>query len=131
MKNYELLELEEGKEYRFIVLSTNYISPTECLNDIEQKLAKIGCNGKILFDFLLANGNSSNRFCTIHFDGEKFDLDSLAIVNPKDYIKQMSLDFYREHVDLIKNSILDELAVEELFGYDFARSMSTHRRYFV
>lgn len=104
---YELLALE-GSPYSLMILSVSYISPTEHLDCLEKDLAAQDFRGKVIFDFLLANGNNFNRFAEAYFNGSKFDLMSFSVVNPKAQIRQSSLDFYRKHLELLDQSVLSK-----------------------
>jgi hypothetical protein len=104
---YELLTLENSP-YSLMILSISYISPTKHLDYLEKDLAAQGFRGKVIFDFLLANGNNFNRFAEAYFNGSKFDLMSFSVVKPKTQIRQSSLNFYRKHPELLDQSVLSK-----------------------
>ncbi|MEK5428290.1 type II toxin-antitoxin system RnlB family antitoxin [Cytobacillus sp. FSL R7-0680] len=104
MKNYEIHKL--NNEYPYIVFSTSYINPLEEIEDIEKELNS-QFQGKVLFDLLLSNGLTSNRFLEAEFDGRKFQYSSIKpVMNLDDLIKNESIHFYRENHDLLQNSVL-------------------------
>ncbi|WP_208402057.1 type II toxin-antitoxin system RnlB family antitoxin [Halalkalibacterium halodurans] len=104
MKNYEIYKL--NNEYPYIVFSTSYINPLEDIEKIEEEMES-EFRGKVLFDLLLSNGLTSNRFLEAEFDGGKFQYTSIKPVgNLDNLIKKESITFYRENIDLLQNSVL-------------------------
>ena len=105
-KTYYIEKINTGS-YPCIIFSTSYVSPMDQLEIVENDLKKIGVVGNILFDLLLSHGNTPDRFYEVLFNGEKIDIDSLRRVESiSDNIKQISSDFYHNHVHFLKNSIL-------------------------
>lgn len=72
MKDYEIVKIEE----KYIVIATSYVNPIDELDHIAKELEVRKCYGDIIFDLLLCNGLNSNRFLSINFDGNKFNLFS-------------------------------------------------------
>lgn len=106
MRNYEIQRFDNMSEYPYVILSTSYVSPLDDIMDIEHELQPY-YKGKILFDLLLTNGVSSNRFIEAEFDGRKFNYSSFKPLNQVDTeIKKGSSEFYRKHTELLENSIL-------------------------
>lgn len=106
MKNYEIQRFDNIGEYPFVIFSTSYVSPIETIMDIEQDLEAL-FKGKVLFDLLLSNGVSSNRYLEANFDGKQFDYSSFRSINEIDTeIKKESCEFYRKNKGLLENSIL-------------------------
>ncbi|MED4990887.1 type II toxin-antitoxin system RnlB family antitoxin [Parageobacillus toebii] len=106
MKNYIIDEQKGCKKYPFIIFSISYISPLEEIDLIEKEL-KCRYKGKILFDLLLSNGISTNRYLEAEFNGENFILSSFKPLIQVDYtIKERAAIFYREHAEYLKNSVL-------------------------
>jgi hypothetical protein len=94
-----------------IIWSVCYISPTEHLDAIAQTLSELEFHGTVIFDLLLANGNTPNRFVGAFFDGTTFRLDSFTqIESGLGEIRQFSLDFYHQHPELLENSVLTKAA---------------------
>ncbi|MFJ5717291.1 type II toxin-antitoxin system RnlB family antitoxin [Neobacillus sp. NPDC093127] len=105
MKNYEIQKLNYD-DYPFVIYSTSYVNPIEDIDHIEEEL-KLLFKGKVIFDLLLSNGASSNRFVEAEFDGDKFNYNSFkALPEIDNCIAKLSSDFYRRHSDLLENSIL-------------------------
>lgn len=104
MKNYEIHKLND--EYPYIVFSTSYINPLEEIEEIEKEL-ECEFQGKVLFDLLLSNGLTSNRFLEAEFDGVKFRYTTIkSVSNLDNLIKKESIHFYLENIDLLQNSVL-------------------------
>jgi Antitoxin to bacterial toxin RNase LS or RnlA len=53
------------------VIATGAARPSAYLREVEATLAELGHEGTVLFDLLLANGSSSQRYFTAAFDGAK------------------------------------------------------------
>lgn len=104
MKNYEIHK--SNNEYPYIVFSTSYINPLEEIEEIEKEM-EFQFQGKVLFDLLLSNGLTSNRFLEAEFWDGKFQYTSIKPVNNLDnLIKKESIHFYRENIELLQNSVL-------------------------
>ena len=72
-------------------------------------LKEINFTGEIIFDLLLANGNSSNRFIRTKIKNSEIDRTSMKVLKDIDNsIVIKSRDFYRKNKDLLDNSILSD-----------------------
>jgi hypothetical protein len=107
MINQFKLEETSISNYRFISLSVDYSRIDEYLDDVANKLRNFHYKGKILFDLVMSNGLSGDRFYEAYFDGGKFDLSSF---NKKTDIPSSILDisnnFYIANLDVLDNSVL-------------------------
>lgn len=110
MKTFELKRIEEQSVYSFLILSTSYLNPLDDLDELEEKLEGTLGNkfcGKILFDLLLSNGNSSNRYIEASFNGTSFDYSSFKIPNIIDkQIKDISTYFYSNNEQFMNSNTL-------------------------
>ncbi len=71
MTTYQIKEYpNQSRLYGIIVFSTCYISPIDEIDRIQEEIK--GYNGIVLFDLLMCNGFSSNRFIEGLYDGERF-----------------------------------------------------------
>ncbi len=105
MKAFQIEKVNDT-DYSIIVMSTSYINPLDEIEEIENYLRE-NFKGKVLFDMLLKNGLSSNRFMEAVFDGQKFDRNSFTTLSEVDYrIKEFAAKFYRRHKELLDYSIL-------------------------
>lgn len=102
MKNYHL-QLSER-----IIYSVSYISPLEGFGNIEKEL-KGKYKGRIIFDLLLCNGNTSDRFISVYFNGSNFNINKIGIIKPSNVILKRSLRFYNKHLDYVSNSVLTKM----------------------
>lgn len=106
MNSYRIQEINDFK-YRAIIFSTDYISPIEELSEIENELRENKYMGTIIFDLLLINGNSENRFIEAFFDGMSFDRKSFKIADKLPcMINDLSSEFYYNNLYLVENSRL-------------------------
>lgn len=106
MKTYEIQKIGDNHPYLFLVLSTSYCSPLDYLSDVAESLGQ-ECKGKILFDLLLTNGNSSNRYIEAEFNGLEFDYSSFKIPLSIDLkIKGVSAFFYKNHDQFWSSNIV-------------------------
>ncbi|MDD2781230.1 type II toxin-antitoxin system RnlB family antitoxin [Sulfuricurvum sp.] len=88
-----------------LILSTSYHSPTEQLDAIEKDLSKKGFHGKVLFDLLLTNGNSTQRFFETYFENNTINKSSFKnILEQAEKVRTISNKFYVKHFDLIEHS---------------------------
>lgn len=105
MKTYAIQKLHNSI-YPFVVLSTSYQNPLDEIKAIEEEL-KDNYKGKIVFDLLLSNGLSSNRFLEAEFDGDQFIISTFKPVEIIDIlIKQTLTDFYRSNIQYVESSVL-------------------------
>lgn len=88
------------------VYSTNYLRLDEYLEELTIQLKEKTFKGNVMFDLLLSNGMSTNRFVELVFDGQEFDKKSFKIIKANTEIINNSFDFYNEHTNLLDNGIL-------------------------
>lgn len=101
-KYYRIDKIDDSTVF---VFSTSYHSPTEQFEAIEKDLAKKGFQGKVLFDLLLTNGNSSQRFFETYFENSMLNKASFKnIFEQAEKLKTISNKFYTKHFDLIEQS---------------------------
>lgn len=106
MKEYEIQKNSNIEEYSFVIFSTSYVSPIERLREIEKELNSL-FKGKVLFDLLLSNGVSSNRYVEAVFNGQNFEYTSFkSLINVEMQLKRESTNFYRNHSEFLENSVL-------------------------
>lgn len=105
MQNYELQKLNSSI-YSYLILSKNYINPLEEIKDIELSL-KGNNQIKIMFDLLLSNGNTSNRFIEATYDGENLK-DFKLCEDVDNSIRSLSKRFYISNINLLENSVLNK-----------------------
>lgn len=106
MSSYKIKEVNDFK-YKLIIFSTDYISPIDYLSEIEDYLKTKNYLGEIIFDLLLVNGNSENRFIEAFFNGEKFNRKSFMIANKlSNEIKNVTTEFYFNNLSIVENSRL-------------------------
>ncbi|MBD2177979.1 type II toxin-antitoxin system RnlB family antitoxin [Pseudanabaena sp. FACHB-1998] len=109
----QLYEIERFSNHTIIVFSMTYMNPISYLPTIEKDLGKLDFSGKIIFDLLLSNGNSSNRFVEARVNKAKIDRRSMKVIGysslEASFIKK-TREFYKSHKSILDNStiLLDE-----------------------
>ena len=107
MAKYYHIEKLRTKRYPCIIFSKSYISPIDEIDQLENDLGKIGIKGKVVFDLLLSNGDTPDRYFEADFDGKQINRSSIKQINTIPIkIKTASISFYKESIHLIENSVL-------------------------
>lgn len=106
MKSYQV-ETTGISEYPFIVFSTSYVSPLSSFLQIQKDILLLGFKGDVLFDLLLSNGYSRNRFLVIPVDNGTLEVRNVEILTdiPLDVL-QFCGNFHQSHLDYVRNSCL-------------------------
>lgn len=81
----------------------DYVNLFSLLKDIKEEWDSIskGTPKRFLFDLFLTNGNESNRFAYLDYDGRNFIQSSYRVVNPKDLdskLLEMQNNKYTDYV---------------------------------
>lgn len=113
MEIKELYQVERICEQVVIVFCTTYTNPISYLPSIEQELRKINFSGKIIFDLLLSNGYSSNRFIEANVCEAKVNRRTMRVIdssNLDELIIGKTHEFYKSHPYLVQNNsiLLDD-----------------------
>lgn len=108
MNNYELITFKSDE--RELVLSTSYASPLSSVFIISEELAKQNYKGEVLFDLLLSNGFTPNRFLSMQFDGTKLLPQTTKKIQeiPEKLLKEIYA-FYYEHAEYVDQSSLPDV----------------------
>ncbi|MEH2397212.1 type II toxin-antitoxin system RnlB family antitoxin [Nostoc sp.] len=110
MQTQDLYQVERICEQVVIIFCTTYTNPISYLPSIEQELSKINFSGKIIFDLLLSNGYSSNRFVEADVFEAKVNRRSMKVIDFSkldDFLIGKTHEFYKSHPYLVEsNSIL-------------------------
>jgi Antitoxin to bacterial toxin RNase LS or RnlA len=113
MDTKELYQIEKISDRVVVVFSTTYVNPISYLPAIEKDLGKMDSSGKIIFDLLLSNGHSFNRFVEVAVCKGKVDRRSMKVVDFSSLDKLIiskTDDFYKSHPLLVESNhiLLDE-----------------------
>lgn len=76
-----LVELQKIDNTNFIVYATSYLNPLSDMIEVSKEIASVvdkPCD--LLFDLLLANGDSFNRYVICKFDGKDILRDSINVI---------------------------------------------------
>jgi hypothetical protein len=100
-----------------LVFCTGYENPISKLQKIERDLSNF--TGKVIFDLLLCNGNSSNRFAEAQISQGKVNRGSMKIVGRLD-LDQSTVEriekFYQGNGKLIEESLILDDQEKELMN---------------
>lgn len=104
MKRFEIRQKLDDKG-TCVIFSVNYRSPLEFIEEIEQELRSTPLCQKVVFDLLLSNGMTSNRYFEASFNGKKLENIRKCTAVDND-IKEVSHHFYQQNSSLLNNGIL-------------------------
>lgn len=95
------------KSSYYVIISTSSTNPLDYRTEIEDNLKVSLYKGRVLFDLLLSNGFSPNRFIEMDFDGDKLVSNSASVIDVKDgNLKTFLYKYYSGVPNYIDNSIL-------------------------
>ena len=103
----ELYHIEKIFETVVVVFCTTYINPISYLSAIEKDLSHLGFSGKIIFDLLLSNGCSPNRFIEVDVNKAKLNRISMKVIGYSSLDKRIIAkidEFYKSHRYLVDRS---------------------------
>ncbi|MGH0555548.1 type II toxin-antitoxin system RnlB family antitoxin [Bacillus pretiosus] len=107
MKRYHILNLKSDSCK--VVVATSYVSPLSQVYAIANELKSVDYKGEVIFDLVLSNGFSSNRFLKTDFDGDQLNIGKIeAFSKVKDNILDELYVFFYEHPQFVKASSLPE-----------------------
>ncbi|MBS5934615.1 MAG: type II toxin-antitoxin system RnlB family antitoxin [Clostridiales bacterium] len=105
MSDYELLNINQ--KYKYVVIATSYVNPVDELYNIENDLRQQEFIGQVVFDLLLCNGITDNRYIEVYFNGNTFDINQSKILNDIDIeTKKIIYSFYISHINMLEYSSL-------------------------
>jgi hypothetical protein len=99
------------EKFDFFIFSMSYMNPIngDDLSKMEIELNELSSKPcTVLFDLFLSMGNASNRYIKAIFNGVNFEIKSFIEekIDKKDIIREKSMNFYKEHKDVLSNSVL-------------------------
>ncbi len=102
MKYYKIDKIDNEKT---VVFSLSHHSPTEQLDSIAKELLKKQFKGVVIFDMLLSNGNTKQRYFELMFNGTIFLNESFKnICEQAVELKEISRRFYSKNFAFVDNS---------------------------
>ena len=103
MRNYNFLKT--SLDFEYVLVEHSFVHPISYLQEVETILRTNEFEGYILLDGLLSNGFSDNRFAKVFFDGKRFDMMNIDLVNHvSDELNNYLYSYYRDNKSLIENS---------------------------
>lgn len=106
MKPYVLKKLNDDN-IPYLVLSTNYLTPGEYLEELSEVLQRDSYVGQVLFDLLVTNG-PKDRYYKAFFNGTNFELESFKKSDVKEFVIEIANNFFKENYSLIENSTMND-----------------------
>lgn len=103
MKHY-LLTMSPTNGVQALVFATSVERPSAYLSAVAAELRELHVSGRMVFDFLMANGPRSSRYFAAIFDGQ--DFGRLEEIEPDSRLKAVAKDFYSSHIDEFDTSLL-------------------------
>lgn len=92
-------------DFEYVLVGHSFVHPISYLQEVEIFLRINEFEGYILLDGLLSNGFSNNRFVKVFFDGKRFDMMNIDLVNHvSDELNNYLYSYYRDNKSLIENS---------------------------
>jgi hypothetical protein len=105
MSDYKLLTVNQ--KYPYVVVATSYVNPVDELYNIENELKYENFRGMIVFDLLLCNGITENRYIEVFFDGFAFDISKYKVLKDIDCdVKKLIYSFYLSNKSMLEYSNL-------------------------
>lgn len=107
MDSYNIVYKKSNK-YSALIYSVSYNNPIEDIKKISADIrTQLNEACYILFDLLLANGDSFNRFVEGYFDGKeiKFDTINVVVLDDREQLETIN-DYYKGKVKEVNNSVL-------------------------
>jgi hypothetical protein len=113
MNTKELYQIERISNQVVMVFCTTHVNPISYLPAIEKDLCEINFDGKIIFDLLLSNGYSSNRFVEADMCEAKVNRKTMKVVSQSSLdspIIGKTCEFYKSHAYLVESNyiLMDE-----------------------
>jgi len=112
MRNFEIIK---RGNYMF-VQSVNYNNPINNLNEVASELIKSNFEGNVIFDLLLANGNSSTRFLKSNFVNRKFEMTSFQKTIISQSTRKEIIIYYKIHKSYLRDSVLPPRIIDDILN---------------
>lgn len=104
MEKYKIIKLDNN-EYDYLVIATSYENPLDYMDEIEETINQDKV--KIIFDYTLINGLSSNRYIEFDNNQDKSYYDSFTVVKEvNSEISNTSNNFFTENDDIVQASVI-------------------------
>ena len=100
-----------------ISFSLDSTRPEDYYETLEKSLAKLKVDGEILLDLLACNGQTSRRFFTVQFDGNKFAFHTMKVAKVdalEPSLLGLCASFYAKKAKNLEGSVLSTPAIKRL-----------------
>lgn len=115
MRNFEIIK----RGHYIFIQSTSYNNPINNLDQIAKELRKNRYEGSVVFDLLLATGNTSNRFLLTKFTNRKFDTSSFQKTQISIKLRKEIFIYYKNNSDYLSNSILSKSVISKIINENY------------
>lgn len=112
MKNFEIIKRGDC----MFVQSISYISPINSLMEITNELYLLNYEGNVVFDLLLTNGDSTNRFLISKFSNKQFLMKSFKKTEIPLTIMADVVEYYKDHPEFLSKSILTNSMINRILN---------------
>jgi hypothetical protein len=104
-KHYHIKKLN-STDFKYVVISKNYFSISDYLNEVRADLKDKFYQGIVLFDCLLSKGKS-DRFLTAYFNGNSFDFNTFKSLESVNLDIHNVLDqVYSKNIEWVENNMI-------------------------
>lgn len=101
-----VIEVLDHPRFCAMVLATDYRRPDEYLGGLETALPEAGVCGKIVFDLLLSNGNTWQRYFSADVDTEGRMKEVKHIREGLEDLASLSAGIFAQHLGCLDMSLL-------------------------
>jgi hypothetical protein len=103
---YQIIGIHE--DY-ILIMGTSYEGPLPKLSLIEKELSSRQYKGRVVFDLLLSNGKSSNRYVSFNFDNNSFDKESFQVLPEVGFdLVEESRKYFEKNKELLNHGVLTD-----------------------
>lgn len=104
MTNFNIIKLH-NEPYQYLIIATNYKSSLNNLEELKEKLQLD--TGKVIFDFMMINGEKKNRFIECEVNNSICRRNTFKLVKEVNKgIRIESSRFFVNNTELVDRSVL-------------------------
>jgi hypothetical protein len=115
-KPFKVKAVTSGRVHA-ISFSLDSTRPEEYYATLEKSLARLNIDGEILLDLLACNGQTSRRFFTVQFDGERLNFQTLRVAKAEAIEPSLlayCAEFYGKYKAKLQSTVLSTPALKKL-----------------
>jgi hypothetical protein len=115
MRNFEIVR----RGHYIFIQSTSYNNPINSLDQIAKELRRNKYEGSVVFDLLLATGNTSNRFLLTKFTNKKFETSFFQKTQISIRLRKEIFIYYKKNSEYLSNSILSKTVISKIINENY------------